>query len=131
VDFVPLVVDRGEAGRRTDRAVDVDDTAAQATDQMMMVVADAVLEARRRSGGLNAPEETTRDQNREGVVHGLEGDGADLGPDDVRDRVRGDVRMTGDRAQDRQALGRDLYAVLAEELGRVGGHRHRLAQLFE
>ena len=47
VDLVALVVDRRETGRRADRAVDVDQTAADAADQMVVVVADAILEASR------------------------------------------------------------------------------------
>jgi hypothetical protein len=47
VDFVASVVGRREAGCEADRAVDVDDAAADAADQMVVVVADAILESRR------------------------------------------------------------------------------------
>ena len=47
VDLVAPVVGRRETGRGADRAVDVDHAAADAADQMVVVVADAILEARR------------------------------------------------------------------------------------
>ena len=105
VDLVALVVGRREAGRGADRAVDVDHAAADATDQMMVVVADAILEARRRPGGLNAPDEALGDQDAEGVVHRLERDGTDLGPDDLGHAVGRDVGLTRDRPQHRQTAG--------------------------
>ena len=86
---------------------------------MVMVVADAILEASRRSGGLNAPDEAFGDQEAESVVHRLERDGADLGPDDLGHAVGGDVRLPRDRPQDRQSLGRDLNPVLTKEVGRI------------
>jgi hypothetical protein len=47
VDLVAPVVGRRETGGRADRAVDVDDTPAHPADQMMVVVADPILEASR------------------------------------------------------------------------------------
>jgi hypothetical protein len=47
VDLVAFVVDRRETGREADGAVDVDGTSADAADQMVVVVADPILEARR------------------------------------------------------------------------------------
>jgi hypothetical protein len=47
VYLVAHVVDRRETGGGADRAVDVDQTAADSTDQMVVVVADAILEASR------------------------------------------------------------------------------------
>ena len=40
IDLVAPVVDRSETGSGADRAVDVDHTAADSTDQMMVVVVD-------------------------------------------------------------------------------------------
>ena len=51
----------------------------------------------------------------EGVVHRLARDGADLGPHDLVDVVRGAVRPVGHRPQHGQTLGRDLQAVPAEQ----------------
>ena len=47
VDLVAPVVDRRETRGGADHAVDVDHTAADSADQMMVVVADPILEARR------------------------------------------------------------------------------------
>jgi hypothetical protein len=47
VDRVTAVVGRREAGSGADRAVDIDQTAADSTDQMVMVVADPILETSR------------------------------------------------------------------------------------
>ena len=84
---------------------------------MMVVVADPILEARCRPGGLNAPDETFGHQDTKGVVHRLERDGADLGPSDLGDAVGRDVRLPRDGPQDGQALGGDLNATLTEEVG--------------
>ena len=86
-----------------------------------MVVADPVLVARRRPGGLDAPEEALVGEDAERVVDGLARDGADLGPHDLVDVVGGAVRPVGHRPQHGQPLGRDLQAVLAEERIDVDG----------
>ena len=90
-----------------------------------------VLEASRRPGGLNAPDQPFGDQDAEGVVHRLERDGADLGPDDLGHAVGRDVGLTRDRPQDGQALGRDLDAALTKEASRVGQHARSITQFFE
>ena len=131
VDLVAHVVGRRETGGGADRAVDVDQTAADSADQMVVVVADPILEASRRSGGLNAPDEAFGDQDAEGVVHRLERDGTDLGPDDLGHAVGRDVGLTRYCPQDSQSLGRDLNAALAKEVCRVGGHAKRVDQLLD
>lgn len=101
---------------------------------MVMVVADPVLEASRRSGGLNAPEQAFGHQHAERVVHRLEGDRANLRSDDVGDTLRGDVGLSGDRSQHRQALRGDLNAALTKESGRVDGQAltvDRILELFK
>jgi len=50
------IVRRLEAGRLTDRAVDVVGTAARATHHVVVVVTDASLISGRVSGGLYPPE---------------------------------------------------------------------------
>ena len=122
VDLVAHVVGRRETRGGAHRAVDVDHAAADSTDQMVMVVADPILEPSRRPGGLNAPEEALGDQETERVVHRLEGDGADLGPDDFSHAVGRDVGLTRNRPQDPQSLGRHLNTALAKEVCRVGFH---------
>ena len=47
VDLVALAVHRRETRRKSDRAVNIDRAAADAADQMVVVVADAILESSR------------------------------------------------------------------------------------
>jgi hypothetical protein len=89
---------------------------------MVVVVADPILEASRRPGGLNATDEAFGDQDAEGVVHRLERDGADLGPDDLGHAISRDVGLTRHRPQDSQSLGRDLDTALPKEVSRVSVH---------
>jgi hypothetical protein len=131
IDLVALVVHRRETGGGADRAVDVDQTTADSTDQMVVVVADPVLEASRCPGGLNAPEEAFGDQDAEGVVHRLERDGPDLGPGDLRHFVGRDVGVTRDRSQDGQSLGRDLNTALPKEVSRGRSHADRIDQFLD
>jgi hypothetical protein len=97
---------------------------------MMVVIAYAIFEASRRSGGLNAPDESFGDQNAEGVVHRLERDSADLGSDRLGHAVGCHVRLTRDGTQHSQSLGSHLNAALPQELGRVS-HRNTISQLLE
>jgi hypothetical protein len=123
VDLVAPVIGGREAGSGARRAVDVDQPAADATDQMVMVVANSTLEPSSRPGGLNAPDEAFGDQHAEGVVHRLKRDGTDLSPDELGHDVGRDVGLPRDRPQDSQPLGGDLNTALAKELCRVGNHR--------
>jgi hypothetical protein len=97
---------------------------------MVVVVADAILEAGRRPRGLNAPDEAFGDQDAEGVIHRLERDGSDLGPGDLGHLVSRDVRAARKRPQDSQSLGRDLDAVLPEEVSRVSCHADTIDQIL-
>ena len=87
-----------------------------------MVVADPIFEAGRRSGGLNAPDQSLGDEEAERVVDRLQRDGADLGPDGLGHGVGRDVGLTGDRAQDRQPLGGDLDTAFTKEGRRIRTH---------
>jgi hypothetical protein len=71
VDLVAPVVDRRETRGGADPAVDVDHTTAGSTNEVVVIVANPILEASRRSGGLNAPDQPRRDQEAQGVVHRL------------------------------------------------------------
>src|SRR6266545_7970187 len=57
VDLVAQVVGRRQAGGRADGAVDVDHPVAGSADEMVVIVANPVLVAGRRPGGLDPPEE--------------------------------------------------------------------------
>jgi len=130
VHVVALGVGCRETRSETGRAIDIDDTAATSTDQMVVVVAHAIFEARGRAGGLNAADETFDHQDAKSVVHRLERDGPDVGPDDLGHTVRRDMGLSRDRAQHRQSLRGDLQTALAKEVSRVGCHVDRLAQFL-
>ena len=66
-----------------------------------------------------SPSETSR---RQGVVHRLQRDGTDLGPDDLGHGVGRDVRLTRDRPQHRQPLGRHLNTAFTKKRRRIGHH---------
>ena len=85
----------------------------------MVVVGHAILEEGGRAGGLDAPDEPLLDEDGQRVVDGLQRNGADFGPDDGCERIRGDVRMARHRAQDGDPLRRDLDAALPQKFRRV------------
>src|SRR5207244_3764600 len=78
VDLVAAVVNGGETGRVADRAVDVDQLAAVAANQMVMVVADPVFETSRRARRLDATDEPLGAEETQRVVDGLKRDRPDL-----------------------------------------------------
>ena len=96
---------------------------------MVVVVADSILESRRRPGWLNAPEEPFGNQDAERVVYRLERDGTDLGPNGIGHAVSGDVRPTRDGPQHSQPLSRYLNTALPEEVCRVN-HRAKNRSTF-
>jgi hypothetical protein len=100
---------------------------------VVVIVADPILEASRRSSGLNAPDQSFGNEEDQGVVYRLQGDGTDLGPDDLGHGVGRDVGLTRDRPQDRQPLGGDLNTPFTQEGRRIGSHltKNRLNQSLE
>jgi hypothetical protein len=66
-----------QAGVRTGGAVDVEGGAAGAADEVVVVVADPGLVARRVPGRLDAADQAGRSEGTEHVVHRLHGDAAD------------------------------------------------------
>jgi hypothetical protein len=89
---------------------------------VVVIVADPIFEASRRSRGLNAPDQPLGDQQTQRVVHRLEGDGTDLGSDDGGDGVSRDVGLIRDSPQDRQPLGGDLNAAFTKKGRRIARH---------
>lgn len=128
VDFVAHIVGCGEARGGADRAVDVDQAAANATNQVMVVVVDSIFVAGRRTDRLNAPDEPVVDEHAEGVVDGLARDGSDVDAGDLGHAVGGDVGTSRHRAQDGQALSCHVDTALTKEVSRTEGHDSRLYQ---
>jgi len=98
---------------------------------MVVIVANAIFEPRRRPGRLNPPNQALGGKQRERVVHRLERDRSDLGPDDLGHAVRGDVGLPGNGSQHRQPLRRHLDAALPKEVRWVNYHLDKLDQILE
>ena len=132
VDLVARVVGGREARRVADRAVDVDHLAAGAADQVVVVVAHAVLVAGRASRRAGCAGEALVGEGAEDVVDGLAGHGADLGPHRLVDVVGRAVGPVGHRPQHGQPLGRHVQPVPTEQrLGGLGHHSRTVGQILE
>jgi hypothetical protein len=94
----------------------------------MVVVADAALVERWRSGGLNPPDEAVVGQDAEGVVYRLTLDGPDLGANALRDLFRRAVGMARHRPQYGQPLGSDVHTMFTEQRSGVLTHGPILRQ---
>ena len=95
-----------------------------------MVVADAILEAGGRPAWLDSAEEAFFNQDPERVVHRLQGDSPNLGPDDLGNTISCDVRLTLYSAQDCEPLGRYLDTGLPKQRSGVGGQEPIIGQSF-
>ncbi len=71
VDHEVPIVDGDQAGRFSERTIDIDHPAARSADQVVVVVADAVLKASRRAGGFDAADDASLGEDRQGVIDGL------------------------------------------------------------
>ena len=122
IDLVTRVGGGGQARGVADGTVNIDRFSAGATDQVVVVVTNTILVAGRRSGGLDAPDESLLDKHPEGVVHRLSRDGTNLGANVLGDVVGRAVGLTRHRPQHGQALGRDLDTMFAKEVGWIARH---------
>lgn len=119
-----------QAGGVTHGAVDVDGRSAGAADEVVVVVADAILVAGGGAGGLDATEKALLDERPERVVDGLARDRAERVAHALRDLIRRAMRLERDRAQHRETLGGHLHAVLAEKRGRIDAHGATVAKIW-
>ena len=71
VDFVAKVVARLKTRRRADYTVNVNDVAADTTDEVMVIVTHAIFITRRRSDRLNSTNQALLYQDGECVIYGL------------------------------------------------------------
>ena len=117
-----MVVGRGQAGRLTDRAVDVSDGTARPAYDMVVVVPEASLEPGRAASRLDAAHESRRGEGVEGVIHGLHGDMADAIAHPGGDRLDAEMVAAPDSLQQGDAGGRYPQAS-ATQLFRDGRSR--------
>ena len=115
VDLEPVIVVGGEARRLPDGAVDVDQDATSATDEVMVVVTHPILVTRGGPGRQNPAGEAPLDQRSQGVVHRLPGNRSDAPSDVVGELVGGGMRVGRHRPQHGQPLGGDLQPLLPQE----------------
>ena len=94
-----VTVRRGQAGGVPDAAVHVADGSTSAADQVMMVVADPRLVAGDRTGRLDTPNDASRGQGGQDVVHRLAGHLRQSESDSTENGVGVGVRMGVHRLQ--------------------------------
>ena len=92
-------------------AIDVDDVTAFATDEVVMVVSDAVLVQSGRANRLNSTDQTFVDQKAEGVIHRLAGDCSDVGLRCLGDVFGRAVGLVGHRSENGEPLRGDVESV--------------------
>jgi hypothetical protein len=90
--LIPRVIGGGQARGVPNGTVDIDRFSAGATDNVVVIVPNTILVERRRSGGLDAPNDTFLGQDSEGVVHRLTRNGPDLTANILGDVVSRGVR---------------------------------------
>lgn len=125
VDLETAIFGCSEAGNFSDGARDVEGRSAVATDQMMVIVSDAILIPGSRPGGLDSADHVLVDERTQAVVDGLARNRADDGADIVGEFVGSGVRAHRNRSQERKSLRSDMHAVLTENKGGVIRHTSR------
>jgi len=124
-DLVPRRRRGRQARRLADHAVDVDGLAAIATDEMVVVVADARLEQRRGSGWRDAANDARPMEGTHDVVNRLRRKRTDPRPGSLGDlihaHVSGHLRK---HSEHRQAGGRHPKAVCTQDRDAIDGGRH-------
>jgi hypothetical protein len=114
VDLETVIIVRGEARRRPDRAIDVEHAPAASADQVMMIVTNSILVPGRGPGRLDPANKVLIDQDPEGVIDRLPGDRPDDRPDVFNQLVGRGVGTRRHGAHNREPLCGDLQSVLAE-----------------
>jgi hypothetical protein len=117
-------------GRQTrggaDGTIDVNQAAADPTNQVVMIIADAIFKSGRQPRGLNAADEALGHQHAERIIDRLQRDSADFGPDELGNAVGSDMWLACHHAHDRQSLSRHLDAVFAKQGSGITDHVSRL-----
>tara|TARA_R110002096_G_scaffold238581_20_gene430240 strand:- start:2624 stop:3079 length:456 start_codon:yes stop_codon:yes gene_type:complete len=115
IDLKSGVIRSGQAGPYPNRAINVGRLSATPADHVVMVVANSIFEERRRACRLDATNQSLFGQHSKGIVDPLSRDGADIGSDQFGNGFRRAVRLTGNRPEDGDPLGRDGNSVLSKK----------------
>jgi hypothetical protein len=111
IDFEPCVVCCCEARGSSGGAVHVDNNAASSTNEVMVIVSDAVLVQGRGANRLDAPNEALLCEHSERVVHRLARDRPDFVPGNFYNAISRDVRANRHCSKNGEALSCDLESV--------------------
>jgi hypothetical protein len=111
VDLESVEVRCFEARSISHSTIDIDDVAAFAADEVVVVVSDAVLVQRRGADRLNAPNETFVDEQAERVIDRLARDRSDVGFGGFGDVFGRAVGLVSDGAKYRKPLRGDVESV--------------------
>ena len=130
VDSKPMIIGGIKTGSLAGCTVDVNHMTALPTDEMVMVVIDAIFIQRGRTHGLNSTQHAFVDQGVQRVVHGLSRDGAECCNGEIADLICGGVGLAADRLQNCQSLRSDTEAVLAQLVDRGDMHEIRTISDF-
>jgi hypothetical protein len=103
-------------------AINVNERTATSTNQVMVIVTHPILKQCWRANWLDTSQYAFFHEHRQCVVYRLPRDRADLRSSRFRDTIGGDMGMGRDRSQNRQTLGGDLHAVLAQKVHGVCEH---------
>lgn len=122
VYFESVVIVGREAGRCPHRTIDVKGGVADATDQVVVIVAYAVFVARRRSARLDPPDDPFVDEDAERVVDGLARDRPEGRSHIVGELISGGVPANRYRSENGEALRRDLQSMLTQHCVWFGAH---------
>lgn len=106
-----MVVRWFQAGRATDRAVDILDTATRAADHVVMVVVRPALVACWRSGRLDPPNHPFLGQGAESVIYRLPGHGPDPVSYRIHQLISRGMGASADGVEHGDTLRGDLQAM--------------------
>ncbi len=109
------IVGWGETRPVSHRTVDIDQPVAVAADEVMVIVANSILEACRRTGRLNRSDDVVLGQHGQRVVDRLARYRSDLSPNGFGNLVGAPVWLSRYGSQHGQALRRHLKSVFSQE----------------
>ncbi len=125
------VVIRRQTRRLANGAGDIDGLPANATNEVMVVVANPVFVTGRRTGRLNAPNDALLHQQSERVINRLARNRADVGANAFGNHVGGGMWPGRHHPQDRQALGGDLDTMFSKDFRGVRVHASVIHQILD
>jgi len=100
IDLEAVIIFDFEARRRSNGAIDVEDQAAAATHQVVVIVTDAILEPRWRPGGLDSTNECLVGEDAKRVIDRLPRNRSDVVANDFGQFFCCGMRASGNGLHD-------------------------------